>query len=85
MGTSRTAISLDTELLEQTDKIAQETGSSRSGIIAIALGRYFQELEKERISATLNEIYQDDSNSELDLTRAGTKYFGDRVAEEEEW
>ena len=46
MSTSRTAISLDSELLKQTDKIAKNTGNSRSGVIAIALSKYLQELNQ---------------------------------------
>ena len=37
MTTTKTAISLDSALLEQTDRIAKKTGNSRSGVIAIAL------------------------------------------------
>ena len=49
MTTAKTAISLESTLLEQTDKLAKETGNSRSGIIAIALQKYFSELEQQKI------------------------------------
>ena len=80
MTTSKTAISLESKLLEQTDKLAKETGNSPSGVIAIALERYFHELEQQKILEQLDLVYDNDYNSETDLTNAAKDYFGQNVA-----
>ncbi len=86
MTTAKTAISLDLNLLEQTDKLAQETGNSRSGVIAIALKKYFHELEQQKILDQLDLVYEDDANSDLDFTEAAKDYFAKNVsAEVEQW
>ena len=48
MSKAKTAISLDTELLELTDRQAQKTGKSRSGIVEIALKKYFNDISNRR-------------------------------------
>ena len=86
MTTAKTAISLESTLLEQTDKLAKETGNSRSGIISLALQRYFHELEQQKILEQLNLVYDDDTNSDSDFTQAAREYFADNIATEtEQW
>ena len=75
MTTAKTAISLESTLLEQTDKLAKETGNSRSGVIAIALQKYFSELEQQKVLEQLNLVYDDDTNSDSDFTQAAKDYF----------
>jgi metal-responsive CopG/Arc/MetJ family transcriptional regulator len=55
MTTSKTAISLDSSLLEETDKRAKQTGNSRSGIIAIALQKYFNDLKEQETLEAVND------------------------------
>ena len=85
MATAKTAISLESSLLEQTDKLAKETGNSRSGVIAIALQKYFHELEQQKILEQLDSVYTDDTNSDSELTKAGIDYFANNVTEPEQW
>ncbi len=86
MTTAKTAISLDLNLLEQTDNLAQETGNSRSGVIAIALKKYFHELEQQKILEQLDLVYEDDANSDLDFTEVAKDYFVKNVfTEVEQW
>ena len=86
MITAKTAISLESTLLKQTDKLAEETGNSRSGIIAIALQKFFSELEQQKILEQLNLVYEDDTNSDSDFTQAAKDYFANNIAaESEQW
>ena len=86
MTTAKTAISLESSLLEQTDQLAKETGNSRSGVIAIALQRYFHELEQQKILEQLDSVYEDDDNSDSNFTQAAKDYFASNVANEaEQW
>ena len=86
MSTSKTAISLDSSLLEQTDKLAQETGNSRSRIIAIALQKYFHELEQQKILEQLDSVYEDETSSDSEFTAVAKEYFAQNVVNKsEQW
>lgn len=86
MTTAKTAISLESTLLEQTDKLAKETGNSRSGVIAIALQKYFHELEQQKILEQLDLVYEDDANSDSGFTEAAKDYFATNISTEvEQW
>lgn len=89
MPTAKTAISLDSILLEKTEKLAKETGNSRSGVIAIALQKYFDELEEQQLLNSLNEVYEDSDLSELDsgFVETAKDYFANNVlsTEAEQW
>ena len=84
MTTAKTAISLESTLLEQTDSLAKETGNSRSGVIAIALKKYFYELEQQKILEQLNQVYEDNNSSEPEFTNAAIEYFAQNITAEEE-
>ena len=83
MTTAKTAISLDSALLEQTDQIAKKTGNSRSGVIAIALQKYFHDLEQQEILDKLNQVYEEELNSDVELTEAAKNYFANNIVETE--
>lgn len=83
MTTAKTAISLDSALLEQTDRIAKKTGNSRSGVIAIALQKYFHDLEQQEILDKLNQVYEEELNSDVELTEAAKNYFANNIIETE--
>ncbi|MDJ0633165.1 MAG: hypothetical protein QNJ34_08250 [Xenococcaceae cyanobacterium MO_188.B29] len=83
MTTAKTAISLDSALLEQTDRIAKKTGNSRSGVIAIALQKYFHDLEQQEILDKLNQVYEEELNSDVELTEAAKNYFANNIVETE--
>lgn len=85
MTTAKTAISLDRELLKETDRIAKQTKNSRSGVIALALKEYFHRLKQEETLSQLNEVYQSQSEDETELIDAGKSYFAREILEDEEW
>jgi metal-responsive CopG/Arc/MetJ family transcriptional regulator len=85
MGTVKTTISLDSTLLQQTDEQARKTGNSRSGVMMIALQKYFKELRQEEILTQLNDVYQDENSDDLQLIKAAKNYFSNHVVEQDEW
>ena len=87
MKTAKTAISLPQALLAKTDKVAQETGNTRSGIVAIALRKYLQQLEQEQMLAQLNAVYDDPTLTAEDsnLIDAGKLYLQQNIIKQEEW
>ncbi len=85
MTTAKTAISLDRELLQETDKIAKQTKNSRSGVISLALKEYFHRLKQEDILSQLNDVYESNTEDETELINAGKDYFSQEILEDEEW
>lgn len=84
MSTAKTAISIDTELLKETDSLAKKTSNSRSGVIALALKEYFHRLKQKEILTQLNDVYQG-NEEEAELVDASKNYFGEEILEDEEW
>jgi predicted transcriptional regulator len=85
MGAVKTTISLDSTLLEQTDEQARKTGNTRSGVMAIALQKYFKELRQEEILTQLNDVYQDEDSDDLQFVDVAKNYFSNNILEQEEW
>ena len=53
----KTAISVDSALMEQADEAARDLGLSRSGLIANALRDYLRKRRRTRITELLNQAY----------------------------
>ena len=87
MTTAKTAISLDSKLLEATDKRAKDTGNSRSGVIAIALEKYFDDLKQQDMLEALNRVHDDNSvmTESEKITEAGLNYSVQAIIEDEQW
>ena len=84
MSKAKTAISLDAELLKLTDKQAQKTGKSRSGIVEIALKKYFNDIQQQEILLALNETYSDNEEAE-ELGNLTKEYLTSHLVEDEKW
>jgi predicted transcriptional regulator len=66
----KTAISVDDELMEQTDAAARDLGLSRSGLIAEALRGYLRQRAQARTTERLNQAYAGrPSENEMRLVR----------------
>jgi metal-responsive CopG/Arc/MetJ family transcriptional regulator len=85
MGAVKTTISLDSNLLKQTDEQARKTGNTRSGVMAIALQKYFKELREEEILNQLNNVYQDEDSDDLEFVDVAKNYLSNNVLEQQEW
>ena len=53
----KTAISVDSVLMEQADEAARDLGLSRSGLIADALREYLRKRRRTKITERLNQAY----------------------------
>jgi Arc/MetJ family transcription regulator len=60
----KTAISVEDELMEQTDAAALELGLSRSALVAEALRRFLRQRAQDRVTERLNQVYADGPNEE---------------------
>jgi antitoxin MazE6 len=81
----KTAISIDNNLLEETDDIAQELDIPRSQVVSMALEEYIRRYHNKQLLAQINEAYSDAPDSEdvhtLEIMRSHQRKLGER----EEW
>jgi hypothetical protein len=57
--TTKTAISIETPLLEEADRTARKMGVSRSRLEALALTDYLKQRRSREITEQLNQVYAD--------------------------
>ena len=79
----KTAISLDDQLLSETDSAAREMGLSRSRLIATALEAYLRRRRQDEITARLNEVYAEPDPAEARIVQAIKAKF--RSAIKDKW
>ena len=60
----KTAISIETHLLEEADRTAQKLGVSRSRLVAMALKDYLKQSRNREIVEQLNRIYGEPAGTE---------------------
>ena len=81
----KTAISIDGDLFEETDTLAQELELPRSQVIALALEDYIRRYRNKKLLAQINAAYADAPDIEdagtLDIIRSHHRKPG----EHEEW
>ena len=71
MPTTKTAISLDSELFERADSVANELNIPRSRLIAMALDEFVERHRSRQILAAIDAAHADGaSQDEVDLERA---------------
>ncbi|MCX6056073.1 MAG: hypothetical protein NTZ74_14390 [Chloroflexi bacterium] len=85
MPKSKTAISIESSLLLETDAVARELEIPRSQIVSDALIGYLQQYHNKQLLAKINAVYADKSDSEdieaLKIIRSHQKKQG----KNEEW
>lgn len=81
----KTAISIDIDLLEQTNNLAEELDIPRSQLVSQALESYLQRHRNKQLLAQINEAYADEPDAEdienLEIIRSHQRKLG----EHEEW
>jgi len=81
----KTAISLDKNLFNKVNEIAQELNVSRSRIFALAVQDYIKKQETQSLLAQLNKAYDDypteEENQILETMRKSHK----KISEQERW
>jgi hypothetical protein len=70
----KTAISIESPLLEETDRTARKLGLSRSRLVSLALTDYLRNRRNREIFDQLNDVYRGpDSGPEHALSPSGAK------------
>ncbi len=71
MSVVKTAISLQENLFQQVEQLADDLNLSRSSLIAIALQEFIERHENKRLLDQLNAAYAEDpQREELELSQA---------------
>ncbi len=78
---SKTAISIDNQLLKETDSIAQEMAVSRSQVVSSALDEYIRRYRNLQLFDQINDAYSEgmdeDDKQTLQLIKSQMKKQGD--------
>jgi metal-responsive CopG/Arc/MetJ family transcriptional regulator len=59
----KTAISIETPLLEETDRVARKMGLNRSRLIALALTDYLRQRRNREMLEQLNSVYSEEPSA----------------------
>jgi metal-responsive CopG/Arc/MetJ family transcriptional regulator len=59
----KTAISIDTPLLEETDRVARKMGLNRSRLVALALTDFLRERRNREMLEQLNAVYGEEPSA----------------------
>lgn len=81
----KTAISLDEELFEKVNKLANELHISRSKVFTIAVKDYLKKQENQRLLAQLNDVYSDQPDEEERKISASMKTKHREITGQERW
>jgi metal-responsive CopG/Arc/MetJ family transcriptional regulator len=71
----KTAISIETPLLEETDRAARKMGLSRSRLVSLALKDYLRQRRNREIVEQLNNVYSEpDATDQPSLSAMKAKF-----------
>jgi metal-responsive CopG/Arc/MetJ family transcriptional regulator len=82
---SKTAISIDTQLLKETDSIAQELSVTRSQVVSSALDEYVRHYRNQQLLAQLNAAYADGMNEDEQQSLQIIRSHSMKPGETNEW
>jgi metal-responsive CopG/Arc/MetJ family transcriptional regulator len=78
----KTAISIPDELFEEVDRIARESGSSRSQVFCLAVKEYLEKLRARKLLEDLNTAYKGEELAEEKLLRKkSVEYYQKKILE----
>ena len=85
MPSVKTAISLDEELFNKVDKLANKLHVSRSRVFTIAVQDYLHKQENKSLLAQLNEAYGDQPSEEESTVSKSAKAKHRKIVKQEPW
>jgi len=81
----KTAISLEENLFNQVNQLANELHVSRSKLFTLAVKDYLKKQEGKKILAQLNAAYGDSPSKEENVISKAMKKKQRKIAEQESW
>lgn len=85
MSGVKTAISLDENLFDKVNKLANELHISRSRLFTLAVKDYLQKQENQTLLAQLNDAYADQPDKEERKISSAMKSKHGKIMEQEPW
>jgi len=85
MGSIKTAISLDENLLNRIDALSKKMQISRSRLFTLAMNDYLKKQENQALLARLNQAYADEPSEEEAMIRQSMKDKQAQVVDRELW
>ena len=85
MTTIKTAVSIEKELFNQAEDLAEELQVSRSGLVTMALERLIRDYQTKKLVEKLNEVYADGLDEEEQLAMEGRRRLQAGLLVDEEW
>jgi metal-responsive CopG/Arc/MetJ family transcriptional regulator len=85
MTTIKTAVSIEKELFNQAEDLAEELQVSRSGLVTMALERLIRDYQTKKLVEKLNEVYADGLDEEEQLAMEGMRRLQADLLVDEEW
>ena len=85
MAGVKTAISLDEELFDKVNKLANKLHVSRSRLFTIAVKDYLHKQENQALLAQLNEAYGDSPDDEERKISGSMRAKHSKIIEQEPW
>jgi metal-responsive CopG/Arc/MetJ family transcriptional regulator len=85
MGGVKTAISLDEELFNKVNKLANDLHVSRSRLFTIAVKDYLKKQENQSLLAQLNEAYSDYPDDEEKKVSKSMRVKYSKIIEQDSW
>ena len=85
MPSVKTAISLEENLFNQVNKLANDLHVSRSKLFTLAVKDYLKKQEGKKILAQLNATYGDSSNKEKDVISKAMIRKQHKIVGQEPW
>ena len=85
MPKSKTAISIESSFLSETDRVAQELEIPRSQIVSDALIRYLEQYHNKQMLAKINAVIAGDPDAEDVETMKIIRSHQKKQGESEEW
>jgi metal-responsive CopG/Arc/MetJ family transcriptional regulator len=82
---SKTAISIDEKLLQETDLIAQELSVSRSQVVASALDEYVRRYRNQQLLTQINAAYSGELDEDEQETLQVIRSLGKKLGETDKW
>jgi metal-responsive CopG/Arc/MetJ family transcriptional regulator len=83
MTTIKTAISINEPLFLAVEKLAQELNISRSSLFVMAVERFLQQHQNQKLLAKLNEVYAQSSSDETETTRQAVTQYHQKLVQGE--
>jgi metal-responsive CopG/Arc/MetJ family transcriptional regulator len=85
MSKVKTAISIENQLLDQTNDLAKELDISRSQVFALAIEKFIQQHRNKKLLAQINNVYAEELDSEdmenMEIMRSHQR----KIMEHDEW